>query len=339
MVIRFSSLKPILDCLTGNKVLSPSEIGDILGKSKVIVHRYLKELISQWKVKKIWTGSHVKYTLLWNKAKENSWKQQKDIFIDLPYEQLEIIEQTFYKFTESSTLLMWVKWFIERCNARNMDIEEKAKQFVKIKLHIDKMKNKCGLLEATQAFKNNVSHLYLDHVYYADQYNWMEFGRGKLAELTFYAKQSQNKQLINQAIEMILLQIQCIIQHSGIDAIAIIPPSIPRIHQLLKILHNKLKGYHIPFIPLVKYSPSKIPVPQKSLKSREQRIRNAKETILVNEIRTMPYKKILLIDDFVWSGSTLNETAHKLKELWIKQVIWFSFVGNTNLSYDVINEI
>lgn len=47
MVIKFSSLKPILECFEDNKLLSPSEIADILGKSKAIVHKYLKELINQ----------------------------------------------------------------------------------------------------------------------------------------------------------------------------------------------------------------------------------------------------------------------------------------------------
>jgi predicted amidophosphoribosyltransferase len=46
-----------------------------------------------------------------------------------------------------------------------------------------------------------------------------------------------------------------------------------------------------------------------------------------------------LIDDFVWSGSTLNETAKKLKEEWVLIVDWFAFVWNLNLKYEVINEV
>ncbi len=48
---------------------------------------------------------------------------------------------------------------------------------------------------------------------------------------------------------------------------------------------------------------------------------------------------VFLIDDFVWSGSTLNETATKLKYEWVKEVHWFAFVWNMNLDYDVINEV
>jgi predicted amidophosphoribosyltransferase len=46
-----------------------------------------------------------------------------------------------------------------------------------------------------------------------------------------------------------------------------------------------------------------------------------------------------LIDDFVWSGSTLNETAKKLKDEWIEKVFWFAFVWNMDLDYEVVNEI
>ena len=51
------------------------------------------------------------------------------------------------------------------------------------------------------------------------------------------------------------------------------------------------------------------------------------------------YETVLLIDDFVGSGSTLNETAKKLKDGGVKTVIGCAFVGNTNLSYEVIREI
>lgn len=51
------------------------------------------------------------------------------------------------------------------------------------------------------------------------------------------------------------------------------------------------------------------------------------------------YHKVLLIDDFVGSGSTLNETAGKLKVEGIQEVIGFAIVGNMDLSYEVINEV
>jgi len=97
------------------------------------------------------------------------------------------------------------------------------------------------VIDATQVFQNNVAISYMDSVYYADQYNWMEFGRGKLAEMTFYAKQSQQPKLIQQSIDLVLRKILCLIKTKHIDAIAIVPHSIVRTQQLLKILKTKLQ--------------------------------------------------------------------------------------------------
>ncbi|MBP6257051.1 hypothetical protein KA405_05100 [Patescibacteria group bacterium] len=58
-----------------------------------------------------------------------------------------------------------------------MNPEQKAEQFCKIKHHLETIKNDCGLLDATQAFGQHVSTLFLDKAYYVDQYKWMEFGR------------------------------------------------------------------------------------------------------------------------------------------------------------------
>lgn len=167
----------------------------------------------------------------------------------------------------------------------------------------------------------------------------MDFGRGKLAELTFYAKQSQKLSLINTSVDMIIHKIRCLVGKYKIDHIAIVPPSIHRKNQLLKILKKKLEILELPFLSVVKDFPNDIPVPQKSLKNREQRLENAKKTIIVKEDTIPKNYTILLIDDFVGSGSTLNQTAKKLKDKGAGKIIGFAFVGNTNLTYEVINEI
>jgi hypothetical protein len=48
------------------------------------------------------------------------------------------------------------------------------------------------------------------------------------------------------------------------------------------------------------------------LKRPEERIQNAKNTIFIRR-EHIDYHTVLLIDDFVGSGATLNETAIKLK--------------------------
>lgn len=101
--------------------------------------------------------------------------------------------------------------------------------------------------------------------------------------MTFFAKQSQNMKLISACLDLIIHKIGCIVEKKEIDSIAIVPPSIARVHQLLKILQKKLAHLGLPILKIVKYYPHHIPVPQKSLKTREQRLRNAQETILISE--------------------------------------------------------
>lgn len=329
-----TSLQPLLDCFVGDELLSPTQIAQKLWKTKVIIHKYLKALVHSGKLKKVWLWTHVQY-----QRTDGVETKERITSLVLPFPQAQIIQDTFYKFADNGKLLEWVDGFAERCHVRWLNPEQKAEQFCKIKQHLDTIKNDCGLLDATQAFGQHVATLFLDKAYYVDQYKWMEFGRWKLAEMTFYAKQSQNIKLINQCLDMIVLQINCLIRTQSIDAIAITPRSITRTNQLLHILKSRLHSIWLPFVTLIKYFPNQIPVPQKSLKTREQRIRNATDTIIVDDINAKNYHRVLLIDDFVGSWSTLNITAKKLKDAWVKEVIGCAFVGNADLNYEVINEV
>jgi predicted amidophosphoribosyltransferase len=77
----------------------------------------------------------------------------------------------------------------------------------------------------------------------------------------------------------------------------------------MKFLESHLK-INLPKIKVLKIS-GIIPVPQKSLHKMDERINNATLTFAVNE--KSAYKKILLFDDAVGSGSTLNQIAEKIK--------------------------
>lgn len=347
MSYRFSSLQPILDLFEKNEFLWASEISERLWKSRVIVHKYLKELLAQNKLQKTWEWSYVKYELVekWNKYNikykagallEEEVLEEK---LQLAYNNLKVIENNFYKYSSNWTLLKWTDWFHEWCQFRNINFDKALDNFIKVHKKIIKHKDRCGLLHAKKQFWENFEKKYVNNVYYADQYIWQEFWRGKLAEMTFFAKQSQNKQLIRESIGEIRMQLACHIQSKNYDAIAVAPWSIERKNQLLAILKKELTDFNLPIINLVKYFPSGIPIPQKSLKTQKERIHNAQNTIFIHDEDIWKYKKVFLIDDFVWSWATLNETAKKLKDEWVKKVDAFAFVWNLDLSYDVINEV
>jgi biotin operon repressor len=351
---KFASTKVILDLLVEYQHLSATEISEKLGKSRVIIHRYLKSLLSDGKVIKIGTAPHTRYqlkdtnlviptlrvcTIEDTKKYKNGFPIHWENFLDISFSDRKILDEYFLKFSPTGKKYEWMSGFIAWCLEREYNTEKQITNFLSIVKHIEKEQNICGLLSVREAFWKDFDSVALDTVYYADQYKWMEFGRGKLAELTFYAKQSQNKTLIAESVSLVLPKLECLIAHEKPDAIAITPWSIERKNQLLHALKKSLTPQGISFVSIVKYHENGIAIPQKSLKTREERLLNAQNTIFIDDKNIKNYKKILLIDDFVGSGATLNETAKKLKAEWVKEVIGFAWVGNTNLSYEVIREI
>jgi len=326
--------------------MKPWEIADKLDKSNVLIHKYLKTLIEQWVVQKNSNWPHSTYGLMsMSDDKKGSSMSTNDVDIKQHidtyffwYENDKILDQEFYKFTAYWDILIGKKWFIHWCKQRKLDVVTKAKDFIAIYTHIKKHQNECWVLDATENFSKNLVGCVMNKVYFADQYKRMDFWRWKLAEVTFFAKQSQQKTLLFEAIDAIMPKLECLIHTQKFDAIAITPHSIKRANQLLLFLQKKLSFLSLPFVELLKYYPHNIAIPQKSLKTRDQRIENARRTILLQQEK-LSYKKVLLIDDFVWSWATLNETAKKLLASWVEQVTWFAFVWNTNLQYDVIHEI
>lgn len=335
MEISFKIYKKIEDLFVENTILWASEIANLLWISRTITHKALKYFISEKKVKKIGKWAHTRY-----KSLIFEWKQTKDWenpIVD--YKTKKLFDEIFYKFDSSWKLLFGFEGFKTWINSRNFDFEKSVKNYIKIHKFIESQENSCWLLDATNIFSKKFEKNYMEKVFYAWEYSFMEFGRSKLAEMTFYAKQSQNKDLINKSIDEIFYKLECLIKLEKIDSIAIIPWSIERKNQLLGILNFRLQKLNLPFINLIKYFENDISIPQKTIKSKEWRINNAKNTIFINDKNIKKYKKVLLIDDFVWSWATLNITAEKMKNFWIKEIIWFSFVWSLDLNYEVINEI
>ena len=79
-------------------------------------------------------------------------------------------------------------------------------------------------------------------------------------------------------------------------------------------------------------------VPQKTLTKIEDRIINAKETIEIDS--QWSCNNILLIDDAVGSGSTLNETAKKFRQKGIcrGKIIGLAITGSFK-GFEVISEV
>jgi predicted amidophosphoribosyltransferase len=136
-------------------------------------------------------------------------------------------------------------------------------------------------------------------------------------------------------MEEIRPRIIAFVQSQNADAIGFVPPTIRRELQLMKFIQTHL---NLPF-PVVEIRKTSgiIPVPQKSLSKLEERIRNAENTFAVTERRA--FKRVILIDDAVGSGSTLNQIAGKIREKGVAQEVTGLAVVGSFKGFDVISDV
>lgn len=113
MKFRNSSLQQVIDCFDNQSTLQPLNISLQLNKSPALIHRYLKELVSQGVLVKKGLGSHVRYQFspsqmkLYkqeNKSSEKEFEISPEEENHLPYSQVKIMEDNFFKFSASGEI-------------------------------------------------------------------------------------------------------------------------------------------------------------------------------------------------------------------------------------------
>jgi phosphoribosylpyrophosphate synthetase len=291
-----------------------------------MIHRHLADLIDKEIVDKIGAPPKVFYFI----KKEKIVEYQNNV----DNKTKKNIEEKYLIITPSGERKSGIDGFAYWCNKNKLPIEKTAQEYIETLKKYEKFK-KNGLISGMAKIKSTFKKTTLKNLFYLDFYSIERFGKTKLGQLLLYAKQSQDKKLMKELISIIRPQINQIIHKYKIDGIGFIPPTVKREMQLMKVLENNL---HLQ-VRLVKMSKIKtdIMVPQKTLNKLEDRIDNAKKTIIVED--NSHYNNILLIDDAVGSGATLNETAAQIKESGItKNIIGLAITGSFK-EFDVISEV
>lgn len=141
---------------------------------------------------------------------------------------------------------------------------------------------------------------------------------------------------MNQLIDSIRPEIASVISRYQIDGVVFIPPTVKREHQLTKHMSKRL-DLDVRTISAVKVKTPVI-VPQKTLSKLKDRIANARETIVVDD--SGKYNNILIIDDAVGSGATLNEVSREIRQrnLCSGKIIGLAITGSVK-GFDVISEV
>lgn len=307
---------------------SGKELSDYLGITDRAVRKQLRALLEMGLVRRMGKPPHVFYTLL-----ENTKDGKRSIV--LHKDQEKIIQENFLYITPRGERVEGVEGFALWCRDRFMNVEQKVVEYVNIFQKYESLKKE-GLLSGKKkivdTFQENVC---LDDVFYADFYAWEVFGKTKLGQLLLYGKQSQNRKIMLEVIEYIRPLVERIVSLYKIDAIGFIPPTVKREVQFMSVLKNEFKLL-VPVIDIVKVK-TDIITPQKTLSKLRERIDNAEYSMVVPERRR--FSRILLIDDAIGSGATLNQVACKIKKAGItKEVYGFAITGSVK-GFDVISEI
>lgn len=311
--------------------LSVKEMSDILDVSTQGIHIAINQLLEADIILKFGRTPKTIYRLA---------PAQKTIIIDtlqIDPDKQAFLAQHFLAITEIGKMLEGVEGFTYWCKQRNLPVEKTIDEFIKTQAKYAPYYNILGIIDGMEKIVNTKGYdrIHLDDIFYLDFYAIERFGKTRLGTLLHYAKQGQNKFLMKILLNELKPKLEVLLKTHKFDAVGFVPPTIRRELQLMKYLETHLK-INLPKINIQKIS-GIIPIPQKSLNKIEERINNAENTFAVTE--TVKYKHVLLIDDAVGSGSTLNQIAGKIKQKGIaKKITGLAVVGSFK-GFDVVTDV
>lgn len=321
----------ILTLLNEKGDLSVKEMVDTMDVSKQAVHIAINQLLEKEIIVKFGRTPKTIYRL----KKEDQVLSTSTENIDEG--SLLFLDQHFLLITETGKMLTGINAFAKWCEQRQLPLEKTTNEYLITTQKYLSYYNKINIIDGKEKIINTKGYdkIYLDDFYYLDFYAIERFGKTRLGTLLHYAKQGQNKYLMKILIQETLPKLNDLLSINSFDAVAYVPPTIRREVQLMKYLETHLK-INLPKVSIQKIS-GIIPVPQKSLNKLSERITNAENTFAVTE--TIKYNHLLLIDDAVGSGSTLNQIAGKIKQKGIaKKITALAIVGSFK-GFDVITDV
>lgn len=321
----------ILGYIRVHKQARVHDLVRIFGISHVSIHKQLKKLLEEGDIKKMGKSPLVFYVPAIKKI---------DITTEIPKDVQRVIDENYLYISPVGELLYgfvgfvaWIKGIKEEVRLTRLAIE-----YIKTLEKFKSYRNPDGYIDASKKAKSTFKEIAVDKLFYGDFYSIPKFGKTKLGQLVLYAKQSQNRKLINELSVLVKPIIEAIIKKFSIDAVAFIPPTVPRALQFMDEF-EKVLDLKIPSIELVKVTSGEVTVAQKTLSRLEARVTNARDTIFLKSNENS-YPNVLLIDDAVGSGATFNETAKKFKGVMVgkNSIIAFAIVGSFK-GFDVIKEV
>lgn len=317
----------IIKMLSKNKRVSAKEMVDALGITRQGLFLQIAKLMRAGKIAKVGKPPSVYYFV-------PDVKEQNRIFL-LDKRIADFVNSRYLYVSPLGEKLVGMRGFEEWCRKTDQDVAKTAREYMLTQQKYDK-RTREGVIKGINKLNKTFPQVYLDELFYLDFYSIERFGKTKLGQLLLYAKQSQSRELIRELVTSVMKKINDLIVKYQIESVGFIPPTVKREVQLMKELERELA------LPLRKIKIQKVRtelmIPQKTLSHLSDRVENAVKTIMVEE--DGKHNNILLIDDAVGSGATLNETAKQIRDRdMVKgKIIGLAIVGSYK-GFDVISEV
>jgi DNA-binding Lrp family transcriptional regulator len=316
----------VIDYIQNNGEVTPHDLSIYLGISPQALYRHLKQLIHSGLIHKIGLSPRVFYKI--------STKKEVDQDIVFSKEDMLFLEKNFYYvspigegYEGLSAMKVW-------CKRQSLPLQKTIDDYKKTLLKYDMYKTH-DRINGIEKIEQTFEDVYLDELYYFDFYAIERFEKTKLGYYLLYSKQGQSLSYMKKLVHEIKPRIERLINDRAVDGIAFTPPTVKRELQIMKLIEKECH-FNLRVLRVEKLR-TEIIVPQKTLSQLSDRIMNARKTMLVTE--KAPFNRVLLIDDAVGSGSTLNEIAKQIKEKnSCKHVIGCAITGSFK-GFEVLNEV
>ena len=206
------------------KELSVNEIVNKIPVSNQMAHLALKQLIESGNVIKL--GSSPK--TIYRKTALLKIEDIAEKTENTSEEEIIFLQENFLLVTDIGNLVEGIEAFKYWCTQRKLPLEKTIKEFIITKKKYEVYYNKAHIIDGTEKLKNTKEYdaIWLDKLYYLDFYAIERFGKTRLGTLLHYAKQGQNKYLMQIMMKEIESKVKTFIKNNNIDAVAFVPPTI-----------------------------------------------------------------------------------------------------------------
>lgn len=287
--------------LLRNQRLSPSDIQQKIGISAPVVYAHLRFLVERGFIKKFGSAPRVLYTV------------REKTSIDVVDEHFVFQDSLGGLHFGMNGFHLWSDRGLKK-----LSFEEKVDRYAE-RISAMESNNHDGFFDMIKKLQNIVAlgeDIYLKEMVCLSLRSVQDFGRTKMGVYMDVVKSVANMKFMDVVLDFATPLIIAYAKKKQVNAIGFIPPTRKRSKQIMTLLEKRIRKSPLRVAVIdIKKIRADTPREQKTIRDLQGRIYNADHTFLISQYSHVHnYKKILLVDDFIGSGTTLNQVAKMLRQ-------------------------